>query len=226
MSSSPPQIEGMIFDLDGTLADTLPVAFGAFRTAVSEFVEHRHSDEELRSFFGPSEDGILRRIVPDNWERCLGRYLTEYESGLFACPEPFAGMRDTLDWLRDNRIRLGLVTGKVSSAVEMTLRHLNIADYFAEVVFGSPEGDAKAAGLQRVVGAWGMDASRVAYVGDTRTDIIAARDARVVALGAAWATTADGNALRSAGADAVFNHVQDLLIWLQRYASPTLRSSA
>ena len=226
MSSSPHPIEGMIFDLDGTLADTLPVAFTAFRAAVREFVEHRHSDEELRSFFGPSEDGILRRIVPDNWERCLGRYLAEYETGLLACPEPFAGMRGTLDWLRNNRIRLGLVTGKVSSAVEMTLRHLNIADYFGEVVYGSPEGDAKAAGLRRVVDAWGVDASRVAYVGDTRTDIIAARDAQVVALGAAWATTADGNALRSAGADAVFTRVEDVLIWLQSYESPTRRSSA
>src|SRR5689334_4468815 len=71
-------VAGVIFDLDGTLADTLPMAFAAFRFALSGLVDRQYTDEELSALAGPSEDGILRRLVPAAWPTAVERYLAEY----------------------------------------------------------------------------------------------------------------------------------------------------
>jgi beta-phosphoglucomutase-like phosphatase (HAD superfamily) len=64
--------EGVIFDLDGTVTDTLSIAFSVFRAAVAEFMPHQFTDEELMRFFRPTEE-------PHNWELCFERYLDEYK---------------------------------------------------------------------------------------------------------------------------------------------------
>jgi len=215
MNLDPPELAGVIFDLDGTLADTIPVAFDAFRAALAPFVHRRYSDEELRSFFGPSEDGILRRIVPHDWAACLERYLLEYETRHDACPAPFPGIPLVLDLLRDQEVPVGLVTGKVSRAVTISLQRLGIADRFDVIEPGSPDGDVKAVALERIVKAWRIDGVRVAYVGDTPSDMIAAANAGLLPVGAAWDSRADGRALRLAGARVVFDSVDALAGWLR-----------
>ena len=92
MTSTERALEGVIFDLDGTVTDTLSIAFSAFRAAVAEFTPHQFTDEELMRFFGPTEEGILRRILPHNWELCFERYLDEYTSRHVGCSAPFPGM--------------------------------------------------------------------------------------------------------------------------------------
>ena len=53
-------LRGVIFDLDGTLADTLPVCYAAFRAAFHRYVPERtFSDAEITSFFGPNEEGVI-----------------------------------------------------------------------------------------------------------------------------------------------------------------------
>ena len=64
---------GLIFDLDGTLTDTLPVALAAFREAVRVYSDRSYTDEEIVARFGPTEEGMLQRLVPDRWEFWQGR---------------------------------------------------------------------------------------------------------------------------------------------------------
>lgn len=221
MRFDPPELAAVIFDLDGTLADTIPVAFDSFRVAVSGFVARPFSDTELRSFFGPSEDGILQRIVPDDWAACFELYLREYDARHDACSEPFPGVYEMLDLLDEKQIRVGLVTGKVSNAVAITLNRLGLANRFHAVESGSPAGDVKAESLQRVVAAWGIKPSRAAYVGDTPADMAAAVSAGLLPVGAAWVSGAHADGLARAGAHVVFESVDDLTVWLRG----TLRTS-
>ena len=61
----------VIFDLDGTLADTLPMCISAFRKAVEPFI-HRHLEyEEIERQFGLNEEGMIRNIVGEHWEEAL-----------------------------------------------------------------------------------------------------------------------------------------------------------
>ena len=58
-------IKGVIFDLDGTLADTIPVCISAFRSAFERYSARGWDEEEIEALFGPTEEGSCRRAVPD-----------------------------------------------------------------------------------------------------------------------------------------------------------------
>ena len=55
------RLAGAIFDLDGTLADTLPACFAAFRTACAKLGGPAYTDAQIRGLFGPSEEGMVQR---------------------------------------------------------------------------------------------------------------------------------------------------------------------
>jgi pyrophosphatase PpaX len=216
LTRSTETVGGVIFDLDGTLTDTLPIAYAAFRAAISEFAPRDFTDEQLTRLSGPTEEGILRQLLPHSWERCFERYLDEYTSRHVSCSSPFPGMMNVLDFLRDQGIPLGLVTGKAARAVTITLQHVGIVHYFTAVEMGSPEGSIKPLALRRVIGEWRLDASSVAYVGDVASDMEAANEIGLIAVGAAWAASADVAALKSAGAKVVFTCVGDFSDWIRR----------
>jgi pyrophosphatase PpaX len=208
-------VSGVIFDLDGTVTDTLPIAYSAFRAAIAKFAPREFTDAELLQLSGPSEEGIFRQIVPDTWELCFERYLEEYATGHGSCNEPFPGLIEVLDYLRERRLPRGLVTGKASRAVAITLRHIGVAHYFDPIEAGSPTGNIKVAALRRVLARWRASASSVVYIGDVPSDMEAANATGVIAVGAAWAAAVDPAALTGSGAHIVFSRVDDFLAWLR-----------
>src|SRR5262249_32667381 len=105
------KLTGAIFDLDGTLVDTLPVCFAAFRDAFARLGERRYEDDEIRALFGPSEEGMMKVAVPARWESALTLYLDAYERELRGCAPIFAGLAASLARLRARGMPVGLVTG-------------------------------------------------------------------------------------------------------------------
>ena len=208
-------VSGVIFDLDGTVTDTLPIAYAAFRAAIAEFAPREFTDAELLQLSGPSEEGIFRQIVPDNWGLCFERYLEEYATRHSSCNAPFPGLIEVLDYLRERRLPRALVTGKASRAAAITLRHIGIAHYFDPIETGSPGGNIKVEALRRVLAQWRARASSVVYVGDVPSDMEAANATGLIAVGAAWAAAVDAAVLRASGAEIVFSRVDDLLAWLR-----------
>jgi pyrophosphatase PpaX len=212
---SPDGLAGMIFDLDGTLTDTVPVAFSAFRRAVSEFTDRRFADEELIAMFGPSEDGILRRLLPDHWESCFERYLSEYAERHASCSAPFPGIEVALHRLKRRGVRLAVVTGKAARTAAITLDRVGIAHYFEAVETGSAEGGIKPRSIRKILDGWRLAPDRVAYVGDAIPDMEAAHAVGMIAVGAAWAGTVPAADLQNAGAAVVFTSVETFITWLR-----------
>lgn len=210
------RLAGLIFDLDGTLTDTLPIAFGAFRIAVERYSERRFTDAELVSFFGPSEEGILRQIVPEHWEPCFEHYLTEYAALHAGRGRLYPGMEAALAALAARGVRLAIVTGKALRATAITLERVPIARYFDTIEAGSPEGGVKDLAIRKVLQRWRLEDSRVAYVGDAVNDMQAAKAAGVTGIGAAWGGTASADALKEAGADVAFATVDEFADWARR----------
>ncbi len=207
-------LKGVIFDLDGTLGDTLPVCFAAFRETFRRYLGREYTDREIRALFGPTEEGILQNLLGERWEEGLLHYLDAYRKAHAQCAEPFPGMRGALDLLRANNVCLAVVTGKGPQSAELSLEALGLADLFDMIEAGSAQGGVKPHCMRKVVSTWGCDPSDVACVGDAPSDIRSAREIGAVPLGAAWASTADYDVLVSLQPHAVFRTVADFSQWV------------
>ncbi len=217
------KLHGVIFDLDGTLGDTLPACFVAFRRALKDFSAREYTDAEIAGRFGPSEDGMIQRLVPDRWEDCLRAYLAAYRESLPEYARPIPGMKEALLRLRTRGMNLAIVTGKGPRSAAVTLTHLDLADSFDVVEAGSPEGSVKPAAIRKVLARWGAAPHQVAYVGDTPSDMAAAREAGVIPLGAAWLQTADARGLRAVSPAEIFLTLPHFIRWLEATLDHTRR---
>ena len=207
-------VRGVIFDLDGTLADTFPVIFAAFRSAFARRADRRLSDGEIEAMFGPNEEGCIRKALPENWRECLATYLEEYERLHSLCPGPFPGVLEMLDWLRARGVSVAIVTGKGAQSAAISLRRLGLDGHFEIVKTGSPEGSIKPRAIREVLSEWGMSPADAVYVGDAPSDVTAAREVGVRVLGAAWADSADAAKIAAIEPDALLRSVAELREWL------------
>lgn len=207
------RLHGIIFDLDGTLCDTIPVCIAAFRTAFARHTPRTFTDAEIRALFGPDEEGIARRVAPDAWEACLADYLRAYEAAHVTCPAPFEGVTPLLAQLRERGVRLGLVTGKGRGSCAITLRRLGLEPFFAAVETGSPTGAVKPERIRAVLHRWGLQPELAAYVGDSPSDVRDAREVGVRAIAAGWAGSTDVDALCAERPDALFTTVAAFAAW-------------
>jgi phosphoglycolate phosphatase-like HAD superfamily hydrolase len=209
------QLRGVIFDLDGTVGDTLPVCFVAFRDVFQAYLNRTYSDTEIRAMFGPTEEGMIQQAVPGRFDEAFTAYLSAYEKAHASCREPFPGMRQALEALERCGVRRAIVTGKGPRSAEISLRVLGLDRSFERVEAGSPEGNVKPKNMRRVIEAWGFEPAAVACVGDAPGDIRAAREIGAIPLAAAWARTADYEALRALGPRETFRCVDEFLEWIQ-----------
>lgn len=205
----------MIFDFDGTLADTLQLCCSAFREVTKRQLGRDYSDAEIVALFGPSEEGIFQRIAGKRWKDCHTDFLAVYERDHEGSAELFPGVPELLAELTERNIPVAIVTGKGSGSAALSLRLLRIDGHFDIVETGSPEGSVKPAAIRRIVQHWNVDPSTVAYIGDAPNDISEARAAGVIPLAAAWATTADRAALHARDPAAIFTSVGQFNHWIR-----------
>ena len=157
---------------------------------------------------------MIRALTPDHYEEALAAYLRHYEALHDMCPEQFPDIRELLSDLKARGIRLGLVTGKGGNSTRLSLHRFGLEDAFEAVETGDPAGSRKAEGIKRTLAEWGMDPAEAVYVGDAPTDIAAAREAGVAAVGAGWAGTTDRTLLAAQKPDALLETVAGLGGWL------------
>jgi HAD superfamily hydrolase (TIGR01509 family) len=208
----------VLFDLDGTLVDTLAICYLAFRRAVESAGGRTLGDAEIHALFGPSEDGMMQRVFPRGWKRALKHYFEEYERLLPTCAEVIPEVASALALLRRRQVRTALVTGKSRTTAMMSVRHFGLGDAFDAVETGAPHGVVKADAIRRLLKRWRLAPECAVYVGDAAADMRAARAAGAVAVGAAWAFGARADEGKNAGADVVFSDAGEFLAWLD--ASP------
>jgi phosphoglycolate phosphatase-like HAD superfamily hydrolase len=203
----------MIFDFDGTLADTVPVCTAAFRETLLEMTGEHYSDAQVVALFGPSEEGIFQRVLGDRWEEAMERYLDAYERHHDQCAASFPGIEELLTRLDERGVRLAVVTGKGAGSAAISVRRLGLARHFDRIVSGSAKGIVKAEQIREIADGWGIPLAQIAYVGDAAYDVIDSRKAGVVPIAAAWAATADLDSLRQSEPLHLFTSVEQLSAW-------------
>ena len=212
------RIEGVIWDIDGTLVDTIPMIVSALQVTIEDFTGTAHTDDEIVAMFGPTEEGVLRNAVGDAWPRAMERFLDAYEGAHDAVPE-FDGVRQVIEALHVRGVAMAVVTGKGERSAAITIDRLGLAHVFDEISSGSMEGQVKERGIRSIVERWGLAPWTVAYIGDHPADVRDARAAGVVAVTAAWNPDADLALIEPLRPDVILHSTAELASWMDAVTS-------
>lgn len=184
------QFQGVLFDFDGTLADTLPLSFFAFKEVFRRYAGKEYTNPELVSLFGPTEDGIIAGVVQDralSTEACSEYYrlYDEYHEDMLPLA---ANIQTMLDNLARLRIPMGIITGKSRRSLDISLDKLGMRHYFDVQLAGDelvrPKPDRE--GIDRAMAALGIKPEATLFIGDSNADMVAGRAAGAWTGGAHW----------------------------------------
>ena len=203
----------VLFDLDGTVVDSGPIILASRRHATREVLGTEHSDEELmQAVGGPGLEAQLGHFGPDDVDELVRVYRAHNEP-LHETLEAFAGMEDVLGRLHAEGRRLGVVTAKRRSTVELAFARVPIAHLFETVVGGDetekhkPDPEPLLLAAERM----GVDPASAAYVGDSPFDISAAKAAGMYAVAVTWGRIHDRARLEREEPDAIADSAEELL---------------
>lgn len=207
--------KGFIFDLDGTLGDTLPICLEAFRLTFQKFTGKIFADDEISVYFGRTEEGIVNQVVLDNAVSAVEFYQKTYERLHQSLTAPFPGIKEAIALLREKGVRLAVVTGKGPDSAVVSMKYLGLQPYFEYLETGTPAGPNKPEAVQQVLQRWGTRPDEVAYVGDTLYDMKAALSIGIRPFGAGWAPKAALSPQNPGAALIVFTTVKQFSEWIK-----------
>ena len=202
--------DGIIFDVDGTLTSTNDLIFESFRYISKKYFNKNPSNNEIMSLFGPTENVILKEWSGDNYEKVKDDYYNFYSDNHHMA-KLYPGIKEILDFLKSKKVLLSIFTGKGREAAEITLKKLKIFDYFDLVVTGDDVINHKpsAEGINKFIDKYNLAKEKVLMIGDSPSDIKAARSAGVKIASAIWDSYVKKEVLQS-GSDYIFREVKDL----------------
>jgi phosphoglycolate phosphatase-like HAD superfamily hydrolase len=169
--------------------------------------------EEVVALFGPTEEGILARMVPDAPDAAMETYVAAYRAGHDTSVE-FAGVTDIVHRLADAGIPQAVVTGKGPRTADVTIRALGLDGILDPVIPGSENGSIKADAIASVARSWGLPPATIVYLGDIPSDVTHARTAGAVPVSVAWKADADRDALAAQEPALVVETPGELRAWL------------
>jgi phosphoglycolate phosphatase-like HAD superfamily hydrolase len=208
------KIKAVIFDLDGTIADTLPLCIAAFKQSIEPLLGKKISEEEIIATFGPSEEGTIRKLIPLHEDAGVKAYLQHYEQLHYMCPFPFVGIKELLETLNSEGVQMAMVTGKGIHSTRLSLKQFGLAHYFKIIETGSPDGPNKVNGIRSVLSRMQLTANDSIYVGDAPSDIRYCKEISIPIAAAAWASTADATQLKKLNPEWLFNSLDEFSDWI------------
>ena len=205
-----------VFELDGTLLDTLPDLVVITNQALGELGFPPRSHDEILSYVGNGVRALMCQAVPEGTSSEQTDAAMEHWKALFPdyrndLTKPYPHMRETLAELSARGAKLGVLSNKFDAGVQQVVNQF-MPGTFA-VMHGECDGIPRKPdplGLQLVFQELGCDPARCAYVGDSPTDILCAKRAGAFSIGVAWGYH-DASELIAADADAVVDHPLDIL---------------
>lgn len=211
-------IKAAIFDLDGTLADTLESMAYVANTIMRRFGLKEMPVDNFRYYCGEGANMLMRRCLKDAGDP----ELTRFDEGQRLYREMFAadpmykvthypGMPETLKELKKRGVRLAVCSNKPHAAAVKVIAQM-FGDDFDLVIGQSDAIRRKPApdGPLKVAGEFGVRPEECMYVGDTRTDMLTGKAAGMFTVGALWGFR-DRDELMSSGADIIAERPADLL---------------
>ena len=181
-------IKYVIFDLDGTLLNTLEDLKDSTNYALSQFNYPERSLEEIRNFVGNGVKKLIERAVPDNCQNideCLTIFKENYSQNMYKHTAPYDGILDTLKELRSKGCKIGVVSNKFDTAVKELCKK-----YFGDLIdtaIGQSDDVPKKPAPDGVFKALKeLKADNAIYIGDSEVDVQTAKNAKLPCIGVIW----------------------------------------
>jgi pyrophosphatase PpaX len=203
----------VLFDLDGTVVDSGGIILASMRHATREVLGRDFGDAELmQAVGGPGLEAQMAAFAPERVDE-LVRVYRDHNEPLHEELEACAGMEDVLQRLHDEGRRLGVVTAKRRSTVELAFARVPLAHLFETVVGGDETEKHKPDPEPLLLAAKRMNAdpAETAYVGDSPFDIRAAKAAGMYAIAVTWGRIHDRERLEREEPDAIVERAEELL---------------
>ncbi len=181
-------IRAAIFDLDGTLVDSLPDIAAHLNTALADAGLATYSHAEIRRWVGGGAAQLVRGAVgEDRVEDVLARFRTHYRASPYGRTNVFAGLAEALDAIAGGR-RVAILSNKPHDLV-VTIAEALLAKWsFAPVVgekVGTPRKPDPTA-LLAIARELGVDPGECVMVGDSEIDVATAAAAGMQSVAVTW----------------------------------------
>jgi len=211
----------VIFDLDGTLLDTLDDLADSMNAPLVGEGYAPHPRNAYRHFVGDGMEALARRALGVGEghdglvQHCMAAMEAEYALRWNRRTRPYPGVQEMLDGLERKGVAKAVFSNKPEPFVRLAVSHLLGAWMFDSVRGARPHFPRKPdpRGALEIAREWELPPARILYLGDTNTDIATARAAGMCAVGAAWGFRGAAE-LFQAGADHVIARPVDLLTHL------------
>ncbi len=210
-------IKGVIFDLDGTLLDTMADIAIALNHGLESIGCPTFTKYEYERFVGGGLDKTMRYCLPEEKhnpetiDQLMSIFRNYYESHWLANTSAFEGINDMLTMLLDANIKIAVATNKPEPHASQSMQYF-FADCAFDHILGVADGvPAKPDPYMpnTIMEKWQMSPSEVMFVGDTEVDIQTAVNAGCQGIGVTWGFR-NRDELISAGADTVIDHPSEL----------------
>lgn len=187
----------ILFDFDGTLADTLPICFYSFQKVFKKYDGRELSKEDVLEMFGPSEIGIIKQNLSNQHHisQAIEDYYEFYNLGHSKFVKQNEKVLNMLNDLKKTKVNLGVVTGKARRSYEISMKHLFATDPFEVSITGDdvikPKPDPE--GILKAVKLLNSTISETLFIGDSHADIKAGIEAGVTTIGVNWLDNSHGS---------------------------------
>lgn len=212
------QYDTYIFDLDGTLLNTLDDLASAVNYALRRNGMPEHSRDAVRRFVGNGVRMLMIRAVPDGelnpqFEEVFDSFREYYMHHSLDTTLPYDGISEMLATLRERGCRLAVVSNKFDAATKELCRHffadtidVAVGEHEAEGIRKKPAPDTVIEALNQL----GVSRQNAVYVGDSDVDIETARNAGLPCISVLWGFR-DRDFLLAHGATTLISSPTDLL---------------
>ncbi len=206
-----------IFDLDGTLLDTLQDLANAVNYALRRHGMPEHSIDDVRRFVGNGVRLLMERAVPNGagnpqFEAAFATFRQYYMEHSLDTTRPYDGIPELLHELKARGCKLAVVSNKMMAATQALVRHffpdvdVAIGEHEAEGIRKKPAPDTVCEALRQL----GCDKQGAVYVGDSDVDIMTARNSGLPCVSVLWGFR-DRQFLTAHGATTFVSHPSELL---------------
>lgn len=208
-------MKGFIFDLDGTLYDSLKDLANSLNIVLKRNNLPEHPLESYKTFVGNGMPKLVERALkdtPEHYEAILAEFLDEYALRYDEYSRPYEGILPLLENLSQAGYPLGICTNKQQAYTDKI-----VEKFYDEIDFVSVIGD-RSDGKRKpdpyyplaIAQAMKLDPQDIYFVGDSDVDMQTAKNAGMIAVGVAWGFRSVTE-LKEAGADLILDHPSDLL---------------
>ncbi len=224
-----PLINAVIFDLDGTLLDSLRDIADAMNQGLADLGHPEHSIEAYLGFIGHGQDELVRRALPEhrrkpkNIENLSSLFRNYYERQCYASTMPFPGIIYMLQVAVSRKVKLGILSNKAHFFTKKMVSHFfrgamlghnsNPFRLSNGEQLGRPNKPDPTIALEMLI-KLKCKPPNAALVGDMPVDMKTAKNAGMIAIGAAWGYSSK-QSLADSGADMIFDSPSELARFLE-----------